>query len=542
MKNEDIDKLFKEKIKNVNRIPSAVGWNKKRSWNKLEKSLFGSGNIIRRYFFLSMIVILIAGSVWLLTDITNIGGNDKYLKGNDIQEGMSDNALINSDMYEEKNMDNCTISENIHRIVNLKEQDPEDIEMLEYGHDELSPDTTMERAGDIYLHKEGSNNIDIEPENKSMLFSTGSVNRKDTIEFIGPNLVPNHSFEDYRKKPKNFTANPVKVLLPDWNVPTKGTPDYFNRSGKGDVGVPENFAGRMNPKEGDGYVGIYLRADFNGAGVRENGSDEGYREYIQAELKQPLQKGKLYFIKVHYSWATNSKYAVDGLGVYLSEDQLTRKHNRYLSCYPQISNPWGNIMKNKNSWQSLSGVYKAKGDEKYITIGNFKPDKETRFIRFNNKRNTIDYSYYYIDDVYVIKVEEKPCKIITKNTDNESDRFENVSVGESVILKNIFFDFDRSELLPASFVELNKLYELLKKNSAMEIKVEGHTDYFGSDEYNLQLSDRRAKAVIDYLTGRGIDEKRLSWEGYGKSHPITEDKSPEGRQKNRRVEFVITKK
>ena len=111
-------------------------------------------------------------------------------------------------------------------------------------------------------------------------------------------------------------------------------------------------------------------------------------------------------------------------------------------------------------------------------------------------------------------------------------------VGTVVILKNIFFDFDRSDLKPESYVELDKLVEYLQHNK-VKIEIGGHTDNTGSREYNEKLSQDRAKAVYDYLVAHGIAESRLQYRGYGMQKPIDSNDTEEGRANNRRTEFTI---
>ncbi len=111
--------------------------------------------------------------------------------------------------------------------------------------------------------------------------------------------------------------------------------------------------------------------------------------------------------------------------------------------------------------------------------------------------------------------------------------------GISVILRNIFFDFDSFELLPESFAELNKITTFLKDNPKMKIEIGGHTDNRGSKAYNQTLSENRAKSVYQYFINQGIDEKRLSYKGYDFSEPIADNDTDEGRAKNRRTEFKI---
>lgn len=109
----------------------------------------------------------------------------------------------------------------------------------------------------------------------------------------------------------------------------------------------------------------------------------------------------------------------------------------------------------------------------------------------------------------------------------------------TIRLNNIFFDTDKAELLPASFLELDKLIALLNQNPKIKIEIGGHTDDVGSDAYNQKLSQRRAEAVRNYLISKGISESRITSKGYGESKPSHENNSPENRALNRRVEFTI---
>lgn len=117
-----------------------------------------------------------------------------------------------------------------------------------------------------------------------------------------------------------------------------------------------------------------------------------------------------------------------------------------------------------------------------------------------------------------------------------------IRVGETVVLKNIFFDTDKFELKPESFNELEKLLGLLKTNPSLKIEISGHTDIRGTEEHNLELSGNRARSVVDYLVGHGIAKERMTSAGYGFSKPIDSNDTEEGRANNRRTEFRIVGK
>ncbi len=117
-----------------------------------------------------------------------------------------------------------------------------------------------------------------------------------------------------------------------------------------------------------------------------------------------------------------------------------------------------------------------------------------------------------------------------------------IEVGNAVVLRNIFFDTDKATLRKESYAELETLLKLLRDNASIRIEISGHTDNQGGAEYNLALSERRAKAVVDYLVANGISASRLESKGYGLTKPIASNATAAGRQLNRRTEFKILSK
>lgn len=115
-----------------------------------------------------------------------------------------------------------------------------------------------------------------------------------------------------------------------------------------------------------------------------------------------------------------------------------------------------------------------------------------------------------------------------------------IAIGEKVILKNIFFETDKSNLEENSEIELGKLVSFLNTNPSIHIEIQGHTDNIGTADYNLKLSTERAKAVYNYLIDHNISSERLTYKGYGLSEPIENNNTEAGRAHNRRTEFVVT--
>jgi OOP family OmpA-OmpF porin len=132
---------------------------------------------------------------------------------------------------------------------------------------------------------------------------------------------------------------------------------------------------------------------------------------------------------------------------------------------------------------------------------------------------------------------------VVEHKDFNLDPIQVATVEENVTitLNNIFFDFDKAELKEESFSELNRVVALLTDKAGLEIEIAGHTDAMGPEQYNLGLSERRAKSVMKYLVNKGVDQARIKTVFFGESKPVDNNSTPDGRRRNRRVEFKVLK-
>jgi len=145
--------------------------------------------------------------------------------------------------------------------------------------------------------------------------------------------------------------------------------------------------------------------------------------------------------------------------------------------------------------------------------------------------------YLFYSDHFELRGEHSKTKPFIHNVPLQPIR-----VGETVILKNIFFDIDKFDLRAESMTELAKLLQLLKNNPAIRIEISGHTDNQGTAEHNMVLSKNRALAVYEYLVRNDIAEERLTYSGYGMIRPIDTNETEQGRANNRRTEFRVLAK
>lgn len=358
------------------------------------------------------------------------------------------------------------------------------------------------------------------------------------------NLVVNPSFEEYVDCPKKIDALGVLTIVDGWFQPTAGSADYFNVCGSRDCGVPNNKLGIQEAYDGNGYCGIYC-------------SKTEYREYLQTQLIHPLRKGSIYHISFMVSLSEYSSGAVATLGALITKERpqdtvkglLMGKSYRSLGkgitqtiathYIPQIQNPYDSILLDTKRWVEISGDFTAQGGEEYLTIGNFLPLSKSNYADHDSLIYLLPGAYYYIDAVKLTYVGEASEEIVEEKPEEEEPAVPTLKKGNTIVLENIFFDTDKSLLLQQSYKELNQLLTILQEHPGMRIEIGGHTDSRGSNDHNLRLSENRAKAVVDFLTRKGIDPKRLQYKGYGSSNPIATNATEEGRAKNRRVAFTI---
>ncbi|MBN1496162.1 MAG: OmpA family protein [Spirochaetes bacterium] len=136
-----------------------------------------------------------------------------------------------------------------------------------------------------------------------------------------------------------------------------------------------------------------------------------------------------------------------------------------------------------------------------------------------------------------------PKKIIVSRDDREASiQLEKIEKGKGVVVENIHFEIDEAYLKKESLNILDRMIEAMKKNPRIRLDVRGHTDITGTHAHNMKLSERRADAVTEYMIKNGISPERLVAVGFGPDRPIGDNKTAEGRSKNRRTEFYIIDK
>ncbi|HZX62712.1 MAG TPA: hypothetical protein VFE66_05800 [Bacteroidales bacterium] len=212
------------------------------------------------------------------------------------------------------------------------------------------------------------------------------------------NLVINPDFETKNGCPN---ASGQFILAEEWFSPNIGTPDYFNDcSSTMEYGTEYNTKGGQIPHSGHGYMGI----------LSENLHNNEFFEYLETHLKEPLKSDQQYCLKLYLSLG-DCDFALDELGAVFSQSILKDLQvKKIVLPYLPLTN--GSVLSDTEKWMCIKGIYKAKGGEKFLTIGYF--DKEDKFIRVRmNPKNdpTFKSAYYFIDDVTMEPMEDASgCK------------------------------------------------------------------------------------------------------------------------------------
>ena len=335
------------------------------------------------------------------------------------------------------------------------------------------------------------------------------------------NLVPNSSFENYRKP-----SSDIRRAIPWRQIESV---DYYQTALKNDTTADKGaYAGNC-------YAGFRFR--------------KKYKEFLVVKLVEPLHRGTVYEYTMEVRLAFWSSAVLRSFGALFSKGLYTGQKDAIRSSMVDTINEKDGLH-NDFRWFTVRGFYKADGGEKYLTIGNFSPLIKKDMMRINVFKFGPKEAYYFLDDIRLVKAKQFEEKIAVERVGpNYQENWEdstlvvndNIGIGGKVTLNHISFVNGKYYLLPESYAELNKLATYLQKNPHLEIRINGHSDNTGLNFKNQRISELRAREVFEYLIKRGVQNK-MYFKGFGSSQPIADNNTEEGRQKNRRVEFEIIKK
>lgn len=335
---------------------------------------------------------------------------------------------------------------------------------------------------------------------------------------------------------------------------TKGT--------DGKWGAPENLGNVVNSK--DDEEAIYLHPDgktlyFSSRGHNSIGGYDVFKTvYEKGKWSKPVNMGEPINTKgddLFFVIAANGKF-----GYYASSRDSDVKNIYEIRFYPKekvkVVEPnlavLKGVIRDAKTNQPIEATIEITDNEKNVVIGTYTSNSESGkyLISLPAGKN---YGINVKSPGYLFHSENVTSSDTAKYQEIKKDiGLMKLETGSQIILKNIFFDYNKYSLKDESKTELDRVLQLMEDNPSLVIEIGGHTDTQGAADYNQRLSEDRAKAVVDFLVAYGIARDRFAYKGYGESKPLISDaeiakmKTPQEKEEahamNRRTEFKILKK
>jgi outer membrane protein OmpA-like peptidoglycan-associated protein len=298
------------------------------------------------------------------------------------------------------------------------------------------------------------------------------------------------------------------------------------------------------------YVGIILF----------NSSINEVRQYLQIKLLCPLIKDKQYKFSIKIK---PEQVLIESIGVLFSDSALFYNTNKLIRKNPSIDLKDYYLLtpfKKRKTWTKIDVDYRAKGDEKYMIIGNFQLDSEQKRAFLSKPKDFTNYNYD-IDDVELIPIDttylcpdykitlDKLYSLhdrhpLTKNNifgadDREVEGNVNNEIIDTIRLSSVFFEFDSFKITQSGRLRLDSLCNNLSREGIDFIKIYGYTDSIGEKNYNIELSYNRANSIKQALIDNNLSDYIGEVKGFGDLNPRASNAEEQGRSENRRVEVII---
>jgi outer membrane protein OmpA-like peptidoglycan-associated protein len=374
-------------------------------------------------------------------------------------------------------------------------------------------------------------------------------------------------YQDFEKTKKEVVTELGGIALAEGlSSPTEIKADLFMTEAGGDMGVPLNVYGTEAPSADGGGQ------NYAGAVFYKPGKLAAERSYITVPIMKgteqlTLKKGLKYCVEFSVSLAESSKFATNNISALFSKEVLGN------GAPGAIYNNSDKIIRSQNNkvyngfygWEKVCAVYTAKGDEKFITIGNFDKNETTKFEAVKKPKESeaevIAHAYYYVDNVIITvidnvaeckcfdsrkpKVEESFSTMLYTNTPEISDKMTKNQIIES---HTVYFRAGKASISDNAKEMMDFVIEEMKMDKALTIDIIGHNDKLEdkAGEENPDFEDmarKRANAVAKYFIAAGIEETRLNKVYKGAAEPnsgIAEDDDQETQDaKNRYVSFKV---
>lgn len=347
----------------------------------------------------------------------------------------------------------------------------------------------------------------LSPDNRALYFSSnrpGGYGGKDLyVSYRQPNgkwspavnMGPNINTGGDELAPFIHADNATLYFTSD-GLPGYGNSDIFlcRKGPNNEWSLPENLGYPINTIENEGS--LFVAADGKTSFYASDRSDSrGGLDIYTFELREDVRPAKTLYVQGKVFDVKTGK------GLPSSVELIDNKNQR-----------------------SVTNVQTDETGRYFITL----PVGKDYTFAVNRK------GYLFFSEIYALS--NNPAD----STYRKDIPLQPIELNASVALKNILFETNSAQLQDISLLEINRLLKLLNENPELKVRINGHTDNVGKPADNLKLSAARAKAVVDYLAGKGIAVDRLAYKGFGDTKPVADNKTESGRALNRRTEFEVT--
>ena len=369
--------------------------------------------------------------------------------------------------------------------------------------------------------------------------------KTDKVAAEPKGIVPNGNFDDFEFKSLK-TTNQVDLATP-WITPNVTLADLFSKGVKSPkIQVPTNEHGIQEPASGSSY-----------AGFRAYSKDpKKTRTYLEVKLNQKLVKGQQYCIRYSLSLAELSKFAVNNVGVYVTDKKLQYSKDNAIMVEPQVTitdNVAINIM---DSWEHICGTFTAAGGEEYIVIGGFGAEDKMKVEKMKKPSSVsgtvANEAYYFLDNVEIVSIDAKSQCNCSKKSKPQAQFIYSSSVAREtgakpadIVNSTVVYFAGLTEMIPGQFdSNIEEVAALMKANPTMNIELIGHSDADETAEAKIDVevanvAEKRANSAKEALVGFGISATRISVTSAEDTQPASTFNSPSGHAQNRRVVFKV---
>ncbi len=360
------------------------------------------------------------------------------------------------------------------------------------------------------------------------------------------NLVPNSGFEDTNIK-KLRSYGQMEEVSKDWFSATEVPADIYGDGAKGDkIAIPTNDYGTQEPAAGLCY-----------AGFRAYSKDPRMqRSYLEVQLPQMLDRDVMYCVSFDISLADLSRYAVNDIGVVVSDRKIEQPNLGDMILQPDVKQKTNKVFEYTEGWEKFCGTFVGTGQEEYIVIGCFGSrsdmtiEKVKRPVGLTGPQ--LSHAYYFIDNVEIIEIQAKSQCVCSAVEERDMDlvygsssvQDEDMTDVEQINSSAIYYAFLKRTPTGSGKQTVADIAAILKANPGMRINIVGHCDDDEASEGKINarykmIGKNRGDQIRRMLEAEGVPASQFSVSDIGAQDPANSRDTDISRAQNRRVTFEV---